>query len=244
MNQHNIKKLLVVFFILNFSNFSVGRRPFVDPTPIRSRISDEFDPFFRTSQQKFSELDEITATNLIEGVKAFADTIFEIRNSITAEFKRVYSCGYCKNVLNRYEIECNANIDIIWQAYSHQRVRMRLEEEIQNHSEFMLKPIRNFIEELKDYKSNYLASAECWRKNKLNLFEILDNTPKVLKDSFSQISNDFHVSCMNTSSRFLHKFNFVIKEIHENCSTGFGLCHYLNVSKFLFLAVINSVLKY
>lgn len=230
-------KFIKLFLVLcSIFKFSLARRPFVDPAEIRSRIFAEFAPYFSTAQNKFNEMDDVTAYDMFEGIKPFPDTLVNIRNSLTRRFDRL-SCGYCRNILSRYHIECNVNVEIIWEVYSYQRIRIRLEKEIQDNSERMLKPIRNFMEELRDYKSNYVKSDECWSINKNTLFDMLHNTHTHLTTKLNEIIDKFHESCKNTSSRFENRFENVNDEVDLVCSSGngFGLCEYLYVSNNIIL---------
>jgi hypothetical protein len=232
-------KLIVSIFVLCSAIFasSFGRRPFVDPSVMRSKIYEDMNPYFITATNKFNELDDITSAAFQRGILVFPDLLISIRNDLNRRFERL--CGNCRNDLRKYETELNINYEVLREEYSFDKVRIRFEETFQDVASRLLTPIRTYVDELRDYKSNYRNSGECWKLFKTTLFGIV-------KETHQNITNDLQGIKSNLES-LVQNITLEFKAATDNQTATADSCNnYSRGSRDMckFLAVSNKKILY
>lgn len=226
-----MKFTVTLFVALAIFASSFGRRPFVDPSAMRSKIYEDTNPYLITAQNKFNELDDITSSSFQPGILVFPDLLITIRNDFNKRFEIL--CGSCRNDLRKYENELNMNYEVLREEYSFDKVRVRFEETFQDVAQRLLTPIRTYVDELRDYKSNYRNSEECWGLHKNTLFGIIEKTHENITSDLQQNKVSLEGLIKNITSDF-QKTTTNQTDSADSCNNfsrgSRSICQFLSVS--------------
>lgn len=228
-----MKLKATIFLLSTVLAWSVARRPFVDPTIMRSRIYDDFYPVYSRITAKFNDLDDLTALKFLDPIRIFPDNLVYMKDDLNRKFDEL-RCGNCRSGLRKYENELSINIEVIREEFSYDRIRRRFEVTFSDISQRVLTPIKNYIEELRDYKSNYRNTPECWDIHRESLFEIMRKSQKNATGNIMEIVNNFNQDCRNLTESFNNSTTKAESEA-ETCRTVSKMssfCQFLYVSNF------------